>query len=103
MTLRRAVRARLERLKRDLLHYVTLRRREKKLSGYLLRLFILFALLIVLPVKKLVQLGLVGAILATLKTAFAAGVVIAALAIGFTIAEFLKRRRRGLSLREALT
>jgi hypothetical protein len=102
VTLRRAVTARLERLRRDLLHYVTWRRREKKLSGYLLRLFVLFVALIVFPILKLVQLGVIGFAMGTLKTFLAAGVVIAGLALGFTIAEFLKRRRRGLSIMEAL-
>jgi hypothetical protein len=102
VTIKRAVRTRLERVKRDLLHYVTWRRREKKLTGYLLRLLILFMLLVVFPIKKLVQLGILGFILATLKTGFAAAIVIGGLALGFAIQEFLRRRRRGLSLREAL-
>jgi hypothetical protein len=102
MTLRRAVGARLERLKRDLLHYVTLRRREKKLTGYLLRLFVLFIALIVFPILKLVQLGPLGFAMGTLKTLLAAGVVIAGLAVGFALVEFGRRRRRGLSIRRAL-
>jgi hypothetical protein len=102
MTLTRAVRIRLERLKRDLLHYVTWRRREKKLTGYLLRLFVLVSALIVFPILKLVQLGPVGFVMGTLKTFLAAGVVIGGLAIGYALVEFSKRRRRGLSIRRAL-
>ena len=101
MTVKRAVRVRLERLKRDLLHYMTWRRREKTLTGYALRLFVLFMALIAFPILKLVQLGLIGFVMGTLKTVLAAGVVIAGLAIGYAIVEVARRRRRGLALRRA--
>jgi hypothetical protein len=102
MTIKRAVRMRLERMKRDLLHYVTWRRRETRLSVYLLRQFILFVALIAFPVVKLVQLGLLGFVMGTLKTFLAAGFVIAGLAAAFAVQEYARRRKRGLSVWRAL-
>ena len=97
MTFGRVIRAKLERMKRDLLHFVTLKRREKALTPYLLRLFILAVLIVILPIKKFVQLGVVGGLLATMKTVFAAGVVI----LGLVIAFALRRRRRWETRRRA--
>lgn len=90
--LRAAVRARLLALWADLRAAASLRRREKRLSTYLLRLACMALILIVLPVQKLVQLGLVGFLLATLKTALAAAVVVALLAAVFALDEWRARR-----------
>ena len=101
MTFGRVIRAKLERMKRDLLHFVTLQRREKALTPYLLRLFILAVLIVILPIKKFVQLGVVGGLLATMKTVFAAGVVILGLVIAFALGEAARRRRRWETRRRA--
>ena len=101
MTYGRVIRARLERMKRDLLHFVTLRRREKAFAPYLMRLFVLAMLLLVLPVKKFVQLGVIGGFLALVKTGLAAGLVILGLAVAFAIGEAARRRRRWLARRAA--
>ncbi|SEA45703.1 hypothetical protein [Rubrimonas cliftonensis] len=93
MTVRGHVQARLLRLWRDLRSMATLRRREKRLSTYLLRLLCL-ALLAALPIKKLIQLGALGFLLATVKAAVAVALVVGVLATAFAIEAVLRRRRR---------
>ena len=102
MTYRRVVGARLERMKRDLLALVTLRRRESAFGPYAMRLFALAMLLLVLPIKAFVQLGIVGGLLATLKFGLVAALVAGALAVAFAIGEATRRRARWSARRRAL-
>lgn len=87
------VRMRLLKLWRDFRSMATLRRYEKRRSTYLLRLLCL-AMLAVLPIKKFVQLGADGFLLATVKVAVAVALVIGALAAAFAVEAMLRRRRR---------
>lgn len=93
-SIRDAVRGRLLALWADLRGAVTLRRREKRFSTYALRLSCLFLLLVALPLKKLTQLGLLGASLALGKAALAVGLVVALLAAWFAFEEWSRRRGR---------
>lgn len=93
MTLRRIVLARLMRVLRDLRALVTLRRHEARWQTYALRLFVVAMIVVVIPAKKLIQLGIVGSILALVKTALAVAVVAAALGVFFALQEVARRRR----------
>lgn len=93
MTLRRVVLARLRRTGRDLLGLVTLRRHEKRWQTYALRLFVVAMIVVVIPVKKLLQLGVVDAILALLKAGVAVALVAAGLAAIYAVQETRRRRR----------
>lgn len=93
MTVQRVVLARLRRVGRDLLALVTLRRHEKRWQTYALRLVVVAMIVVVIPVKKLIQLGFVSAVLAVLKTAVAVGAVAVLLAAWFAVQEILRRRR----------
>jgi uncharacterized RDD family membrane protein YckC len=93
-SVRDVARARLLALWADLRGAVTLRRREKRFTTYALRLLCLFLLLVVLPLKKLTQLGLLGSILALGKVALAVGLMVALLAAWFAFDEWSRRRRR---------
>jgi hypothetical protein len=97
VTVRTVVRARLLGLWRDLRGAVTLRRTEKRTAAYALRLLSLFLLLVVLPVAKLIQLGVAGAVLAFVKAGVAVALVVAALAAYFALGE--RARRRGVARR----
>lgn len=94
MTLARVVLARLRRTGRDLLRLVTLKRHEKTWQTYALRLFVVAMIVVVIPLKKLIQLGLVGTVLALVKTAVAVALVAAGLAIVFAVQELGRRRAR---------
>jgi hypothetical protein len=48
---------------------------------------------VVIPAKKLIQLGIIGSILALLKTALAVAAVAAMLAVFFAVQEIGRRRR----------
>ncbi len=102
MTYKRVVGARLERMKRDLLALVTLRRRESAFGPYAMRLFALAMLLLVLPIKAFVQLGIVGGVLATLKFGLVAALVAGALAAAFAVGEAARRRARWSARRKAV-
>ena len=93
MTLRRIVLARLLRVVRDLRALVTLRRHEARWQTYALRLFVVAMIVVVIPAKKLIQLGIVGSILALAKTALAVGLVAALLGVFFAGQEVARRRR----------
>jgi uncharacterized membrane protein len=93
MTLRRIVLARLARVLRDLRALVTLRRHEARWQTYALRLFVVAMIVVVIPAKKLVQLGIVGSVLALMKTALAIAFVAAMLAVFFAAQELARRRR----------
>lgn len=90
-SVRESVKARLRELGAGLLHHATLRRREKRLTGYLLRLFVI-AMLTAVVALKVVQLGPIGALLAFVKVGVAAALVVGALAAVFAAQEWLKRR-----------
>jgi hypothetical protein len=94
MTVSRAVSARLLRLWRDLRAAASLRRTERSATTYALRLICMALILAVLPAKKLMQLGLLGFILAAFKVAVALAIVTAALAVAFAAQELARRRRR---------
>ena len=93
MTLKRIVLARLSRVLRDLQALVTLRRHERRWQTYALRLAVVAMIVVVIPLKKLIQLGIIGSILALVKTALAVGVVAAMLAVFFAVQEIARRRR----------
>lgn len=93
MTLRRVVLARLGRVARDLRALVTLRRHEKRWQTYGLRLLVVVMIVVVIPAKKLMQLGIVDTVLALLKTGLAVGAVAMLLAGWFAVQELLRRRR----------
>jgi mannose/fructose/N-acetylgalactosamine-specific phosphotransferase system component IIC len=95
MTLRRAVTARLLRLWRDLRAAASLRRTERSVTTYALRVICMALILVVLPLQKLIQLGLIGFILAALKVAVGLAIVAAALALVFAAQEIARRRRKG--------
>jgi hypothetical protein len=95
MTMRRAVTARLLRLWRDLRAAASLRRTERHPTTYALRLICMALILVVLPLQKLIQLGLIGFILAALKVAVGLAIVTAALALVFAAQEIARRRRKG--------
>jgi hypothetical protein len=88
-----AVKSRMIGLAQDLRAAATLRRTEKSLNGYLMRLFIMGMLLVVLPLKMLIQLGIVGFVLAALKVAVAVGLVALVLAAAFAVGEIARRRK----------
>ncbi len=92
--IRAVVRARLLALWADLRGAVTLRRSEKRFTTYALRLLCVGLILVVLPVKKLMQLGLVGSVMALIKVALAVGFVVALLAAWFAFEEWSRRRRQ---------
>jgi hypothetical protein len=94
MTVTRIVLARLRRTGRDLLGLVTLRRHEKRWQTYALRLFVVAMIVVVIPVKKLLQLGVVDAILALLKAGVAVGLVAAGLGAIYAVQELHRRRRQ---------
>lgn len=91
MTIKRVVKARLWRLWTGLREMATLRRREKKLSTYLLRLLVL-TMLAALPLKKLYSLGIVDAVLALIKVGIAAALVAGVLGAAFAAQEVARRR-----------
>jgi hypothetical protein len=93
MTVSRAVRARLLRRWTELRGLVTLRRHEKRWTTYALRLTCLALILVVLPAKKVMQLGILGSLLGLLKVALAAAAVVGVLAAVFAIEEWMRRRR----------
>jgi hypothetical protein len=93
MTISRAVRARLLRRWTELRGLVTLRRHEKRWTTYALRLTCLALILVVLPVKKVTQLGVLGALIGFLKVAVAVALVVGVLAAVFAAEEWLRRRR----------
>ena len=95
MTLRRVVMARLTRTGRDLLGLVTLRRHESSLEGYIIRLFCVGMIVVVLPVLKLIQLGLLGFVLALIKVALAGLLVVLALGIIYLVQAWYLRRSLG--------
>lgn len=95
MTIRRAVSARLLRLWRDLRSVASLRRTEPHPTTYALRLVCVAAILVGLPLQKLIQLGLLGFILAALKVALGVAIVTAAIAVVFAAQEIARRRRKG--------
>jgi hypothetical protein len=83
----------LSRVLRDLRALVTLRRHERRWQTYALRLAVVAMIVVVIPAKKLIQLGIIGSILALLKTALAVGAVAAMLAVFFAVQEIGRRRR----------
>ena len=91
MRIGRVVGARLRRLWRDLRSAATLRRHEKRWTTYALRLLVL-ALLVALPLQKLVQLGPIEGALALAKAAVVAALFICALAAWFAASELMRRR-----------
>jgi hypothetical protein len=93
MTVARAVRARLLRRWTELRSLVTLRRHEKRRTTYALRLTCLALILIVLPAQKVLQLGVLGALVGFAKAALAAALVVGVLAAVFATEEWLRRRR----------
>lgn len=93
MTVTRVVLARLRRTGRDLLALVTLRRHEKRWQTYALRLVVVAMIVVVIPLKKLIQLGIVDAVLAMLKAGLAVALVAAALAAIYAMQEMRRRRR----------
>ena len=92
MTLTRIVRARLARTGRDLLGLVTLRRREASLESYVIRLFCVGMLVVVLPVLKLVQLGLLGFLLAAVKVALVLALLTLLLSLVYAVQAWNRRR-----------
>lgn len=94
MTVRRVVAARLLRLWRDLLGYVTLRRHEKRWQTYALRLVVVAMIVVVIPAKKVIQLGILSLVLALVKTAVAAALLVALLAAVFAAQELSRRAHR---------
>lgn len=88
-----AATGRLLGLLRGLRGAVTLRRHERRLSTYFLRLTCLGLLLVVLPLEKLVRLGPLDAVLALLKVGAGAALVAGVLWLAFVVEEFLRRRR----------
>jgi hypothetical protein len=90
--IRDAVRARLLAHWADLRGAVTLRRREKRFATYALRLVCVALILVVLPLQKLVQLGLAGFIVALAKVAAVAALVVGLLAVWFAWEEWSRRR-----------
>lgn len=95
MTLGRVVRARLARTGRDLLGLVTLKRHESSIEGYVIRLFCVGMIVVVLPVLKLVQLGVIGFLLALVKVALAGLLVTVALGIIYLVQAWYRRRSLG--------
>lgn len=93
MTMKRAVAARLMRRWVDLRSVFTVRRWERRPSTYALRLLCLALIVVVLPVKKAMQLGAAGALLAGLKVGVAVALVAGALALVFAGQEWARRRR----------
>jgi hypothetical protein len=92
MSPRRVALARLARLWRDLRGAVTLRRHEKRVWTYVLRLLVV-GLVLALPLKKLFQLGPVDGALALVKAGIAAGLVSLCLGLWFALSEAARQRR----------
>jgi hypothetical protein len=88
-----AATARLRELAAGLRGIATLRRHERRTSTYALRLACLALLLVALPVAKLIQLGVLGLVLALLKVAVGVALVAGLLWLTFAAEEWAKRRR----------